>query len=321
MQCSNKIKQLALACHNYEDTQKNFPFGAFRRDNGSDDKSLWAFFSMWGVSILPYIEQQAAYDMYFGAAGMENHTVGAVNASNQGKNRDLAQMRMTCYECPSDSGAGQFEYPATERKNDGTNAHSDYTGFQQYTTSYKAVGGANTGGSWWWDQDGGAGGDVRSYMRGVMHTFYVKPGAKSGSRSIETFASITDGTTNTLLFVERHRPKNGNEIRRTPFWSSVPANHVYTSSPMSATLRSVDWTTCILTCGQSGDNAVYFCGRSAGSYHSGGINASAADGSVRFMSENVNVGLGWADGRSNLQMIGVWGCLCAVADSEAVSLP
>ncbi|MDR1960624.1 MAG: DUF1559 domain-containing protein [Planctomycetaceae bacterium] len=319
MQCSNTMKQLGLACHNYADTQKCFPFGSFCRNNGNHASSLWLFYSMWGVSILPYIEQQAAYDMYFGAASMENQTAGSVNASNQGRNRELAQMRMSCYECPSDTGAGQRDYPATERTDAGASVHSQYTPFEQYLTSYKAVGGANTGGTWWWDQDGGAGGNVRSYMRGVMHTYYGT-GGTSGVNRTETFASLTDGTSNTMLFVERHRPRNG-QTRRAVFWSSIPANHVYTSSPMAATLKAVDWERCILTCGQSGDQAVYFCGRSAGSNHTGGINSTAADGSVHFITETINVGLGYAANRSNRDMIGVWGCLCAVDDAEAVSVP
>ena len=319
MQCSNNMKQMALACHNYVDTQKCFPFGSFCRNNGNHASSLWLFYSMWGVSIMPYIERQAAYDLYFGAASMENASPGAVNASNQGRNRELAQMRMSCYECPSDPGAGQFEYPLTERRDDGSSVHGQYTPFQQHMTSYRAVGGANTGGTWWWDQDGGAGGDVRSYMRGVMHTFYPS-GGTSGARSLETFASITDGTSHTMLFVERHRPQNG-QTRRATFWSSIPANHVYTSSPRSATFHGNDWDLCIASCGQSGDQAIYFCGRAAGAFHTGGMNSSASDGSVHFISDNINVGNGWAADRTNMEMIGVWGCLCGVADSEAVSIP
>ena len=37
---------------------------------------------------------------------MENASLGSVNASNQGRNRELAQMRMSCYECPSDPATG-----------------------------------------------------------------------------------------------------------------------------------------------------------------------------------------------------------------------
>ena len=271
---------------------------------------------MWGIAILPYMERQAAYDMYFGAASLENASVGAVNASNQGKNRELAMMRMTCYECPSDSGAGEQNYPITEMRDDGTSAHNKYTSFQQYQTSYRAVAGSNTGGSWWWDEHGAA---TRSYLRGVFHTVYMGETGTEHVRRCETFASITDGTSNTAIFVERHKPKNG-QTRRATFWSSIPANHLYTMSPKSATLKSVDWTQCLIGSGQSSPTDTYFCGRSAGSYHTGGINTTAADGSVHFVSETINVGTGYNSTTGNAEM-GVWGNLCAVAGGEAVSFP
>ncbi|MDR2117301.1 MAG: DUF1559 domain-containing protein [Planctomycetaceae bacterium] len=319
MQCSNKMKQLGIACHNYHDTQQQFPFGSIDRNNGESNTCLWRFYSMWGVSILPFIEQQAAYDMYFGAASLENATPGAVNPSNQGRNRELAQMRMTIYECPSDTGVGIRSYPSTEIKDDGTPAHTKYTPFEQYQTSYRGVAGANTGGSWWWDSDGGAGGTVRAYMRGILHTVYAVNPTTDGAKSIESFASVSDGTSNTLIFVERHQPKV--QIRRATYWSSVPANHLYTASPKSATLISHDWELCLLTCGQSSPIDTYFCGRSAGSYHPNGNNVTVSDASVRFVSNNIDVGLGWAANRTNLQMIGIWGCLCAISDGEVAAVP
>ncbi|MDR2756339.1 MAG: DUF1559 domain-containing protein, partial [Planctomycetaceae bacterium] len=32
MQCSNKMKQLGIACHNYHDTHQQFPFGSIDRN-------------------------------------------------------------------------------------------------------------------------------------------------------------------------------------------------------------------------------------------------------------------------------------------------
>jgi prepilin-type N-terminal cleavage/methylation domain-containing protein len=321
MQCSNKMKQLGIACHNYHDVYQQFPFGSVDRNNGETSSCLWRFYSMWGVSILPFIEQQAAYDMYFGAASLENASPGAVSASNQGRNRELAQMRMTIYECPSDPGTGVRSYPTTEIKEDGTPAHTRYTPFEHYQTSYRGVAGANTGGSWWWDADGGGGGTVRAYMRGILHTYKVRgtDSLTDGAKSIESFASVIDGTSNTLVFVERHQPKV--QVRRATYWSSIPANHLYTASPKSATLISHDWELCLLTCGQGTPNDTYFCGRSAGSYHSNGVNGTVSDGSVRFISNNIDVGLGYAVNRTDLKMIGIWGCLCAISDGESASVP
>ena len=324
MQCSNKMKQLGLACHNYHDINQQFPFGSFDRNNGDASSSLWRFYSMWGVSILPFIEQQALYDLYFGAASLQNATPGAVSASNQGRNRELTQTRMTVYECPSDIGAGKFEYPATERTDAGVSVHGLYTPFQQYQTSYRGVGGANTGGSWWWDDQAGdgtatSGGYVRAYMRGVFHNYRINSSIPGINRP-ETFTSVNDGTSNTLFFVERHQPKSGMP-RRATFWSSVPANHLYTASPKSATFLAHDWDRCIVACGLSSPNDVYFCARSSGSYHPGGGNVTVADASVRFVGNTIDVGVGWSSGATNIRMIGVWGCLCAVDSGEAIAIP
>src|SRR5262245_18808367 len=48
MKCSNNLKQLSLAMHNFHDTQGVFPWG---RSKGALDSPSWA------VLILPYIEQ------------------------------------------------------------------------------------------------------------------------------------------------------------------------------------------------------------------------------------------------------------------------
>src|SRR6478735_2458949 len=54
--CSNNLKQLGLALHNYHDTFLTFPKGCSRSDQDATD---WG--SSWKVYILPYIEQDAIY--------------------------------------------------------------------------------------------------------------------------------------------------------------------------------------------------------------------------------------------------------------------
>ena len=56
-QCSNNLKQIALALHNYHDTYGQFPPAAI----GPQDMPVERQFS-WLVAILPFLEQQAFYD-------------------------------------------------------------------------------------------------------------------------------------------------------------------------------------------------------------------------------------------------------------------
>src|SRR5262245_46607063 len=52
-QCSNNIKQLGLALHNFLDSYKNFPPG----QAANNDQCFG-----WGTYILPFLEQKALYD-------------------------------------------------------------------------------------------------------------------------------------------------------------------------------------------------------------------------------------------------------------------
>jgi len=65
MSCSNNLKQLSLALHNYEDTHKTFP------PAGIDSNQM-----SWVVLLLPYFEQKNLYDQF-------NFNRGAWNALNR----------------------------------------------------------------------------------------------------------------------------------------------------------------------------------------------------------------------------------------------
>jgi len=56
-QCTNNLKQLALAMHNYHDTYKCFPPAYVADEDGRPMHS-------WRVLLLPYLEQQPLYEQY-----------------------------------------------------------------------------------------------------------------------------------------------------------------------------------------------------------------------------------------------------------------
>jgi prepilin-type N-terminal cleavage/methylation domain-containing protein len=63
MQCSNNLKQLGLASHNYHDTYKVFPPQSFPA-HGSNN--AWG----WGPMLFPFMEQQPLYDILQPNTGM-----------------------------------------------------------------------------------------------------------------------------------------------------------------------------------------------------------------------------------------------------------
>ncbi len=92
MQCQNNLKQLGLALHSYHDQFKSFPPCAHWNDIGRvrvvNNQELS---ENWVIMILPFLEQQALYDSF----DLERFITDPVNAPARGT--ELAVML-----CPSD---------------------------------------------------------------------------------------------------------------------------------------------------------------------------------------------------------------------------
>jgi len=88
-QCSNNLKQLALAMHNYHDAYGCFPPAYVADENGRPMHS-------WRVLLLPYLEQQALYERYHFDEPWDSPA-----------NLALAQTVIETFRCPSDAvGSG-----------------------------------------------------------------------------------------------------------------------------------------------------------------------------------------------------------------------
>ncbi|EAQ81400.1 DUF1559 domain-containing protein [Blastopirellula marina] len=84
MQCTNNLKQMALACHNYMDINKeSFPSAAFKQDDSHG----------WALAILPFIEQNVLYDGYDFSKG-----------PSASENASIRRTVIRGYICPSFSG-------------------------------------------------------------------------------------------------------------------------------------------------------------------------------------------------------------------------
>ncbi|MFG0336202.1 MAG: DUF1559 domain-containing protein [Maioricimonas sp. JB049] len=88
-QCKNNLKQLGLAIHNYHDTHGVFPQGQYRIQGGS---AWWGH--GFGVSLLPFVDQAPVYNKWnFSYDYLES------GASN---NLDLSRTKISVFVCPSD---------------------------------------------------------------------------------------------------------------------------------------------------------------------------------------------------------------------------
>jgi prepilin-type N-terminal cleavage/methylation domain-containing protein len=165
-QCSNNLKQLALACHNYHDANGALPPSNTYRDNTN---AVDAFMG-WGIIILPYLEQNALFQRYDNTKF--NHDVA---------NAEVLATRLTVQICPTD--------PFTSARQ--ICEYASYNVREQAVSSYKAVGGitAPTGSLFWdYSQSFPNIANNQSANRGMLHA--VGPGiAKAGN-----LVGVTDGT-------------------------------------------------------------------------------------------------------------------------------
>lgn len=95
MQCTNNLKQLSLAVHNYHDSLGTFPSGWILQSghSGYPNGNYWG----WGTFVLPYIEQGNIYDRV-------NFSYEWVNKSSTGNpNAGLSLTPLTPFVCPSDT--------------------------------------------------------------------------------------------------------------------------------------------------------------------------------------------------------------------------
>jgi len=272
MRCQNNLKQIALAAHNYHDTNNRFPGGI--EQGGARTTSLF-------VELLPLIEQDPLY-----------HQWDFTNPAANGVAR--AGTILKSYLCPSHQGADVLLTLTT-----GQYALSTYGG---------------NGGTQPFPPD-------LSPCDGVFHT--TGPGSKpKASQCGVRILDITDGTSNTLFFGERVvgdnnldsylsapfdatpmpplQPASTYMVWATPpgpnaagclIGSTVTINHKH-GSPYIPPIPppppmipppppKISWATL-------GPQWWSRLG-AMGSYHTGGVNAALADGSVRFLRDSADI--------------------------------
>lgn len=98
-QCSNNLKQIGLALHNYHDLHRIFPPASIRPrgfiDNGRDHPR-----TTWAISILPMLEQAPLFQQF-------DSTVDSTEFVNQ----SVTWAHVPGYRCPTDPGAGALFEP------------------------------------------------------------------------------------------------------------------------------------------------------------------------------------------------------------------
>jgi len=273
MQCTNNLKQIALASHNVHDTTNYLPSGHKTKLNGassSGDYYLNCF-----IQILPYIEQQALFARY-------DDTLLNIDI----KNASVVQSFVATYQCPSELLPKRILVPETSAPaGGGPNLTSTTQNFQFMTGSYKGMSGVSNDNNNTW---AGYPSEVLTNLalnagsRGMLHTDWF-----GGPATAERFANITDGTSNTLFYGERttktHHPSTAGRSRGTFWGDGFNLYCLSAAEPISATLLN-DYDLC--TSRVSNENQ---CKYGWGSFHPNIIMFVYGDGSVRPVPMNIDM--------------------------------
>ncbi|MCA9101035.1 MAG: DUF1559 domain-containing protein [Pirellulales bacterium] len=152
-QCNNNMRQIGLAIHGYHDTHRQIPPSYFGTQYDSSVHTR----------LLPFIEQQAAYDLY-----------NFNSPWNSPKNKAATEIDIPLFVCPSAPGGGK------------RNWITDYAVDEQITGNCRSVllsGIVRPRTNWW----------------GIFRD--PKSGGGPPDQEVR-FAMITDGLSNTLMFFE-----------------------------------------------------------------------------------------------------------------------
>jgi prepilin-type N-terminal cleavage/methylation domain-containing protein/prepilin-type processing-associated H-X9-DG protein len=255
-QCSNNVKQQAIALQNYHDVHKCFPSGGINPYAGINPANGWAI--NWAIAILPFVEQGPLYDQY-------NMNL----SNNDAANAAVLQTIVPAYCCPSDVNATKLENPGSGNYN-----------FARRHGSYAGVTGYTTGDRWFDCEQWRTTATVEPEdHKGLLHATGPNFSATAGvALDCERMSSVLDGTGSTLAIGESQTITT---TSRGIFWG-----YTYTSYA----LRSFRWrnpetfNNDYTACG--GTNS---CKRAFGSMHPGGAQFALVDGSVRFISQSTDL--------------------------------
>ncbi len=279
-QCQNNLRNLALACLNYESASQKFP-PSYTPGPCCGTPS----YESWTIGILPYIEEQALHDIY--NFDIPNDCSDG-DAACQISNKRVRETILPIHICPSDEGTDQLSSPES----------GNGSGQLYARGTYRGNAGRSNGNGMWWDAQQGTSG-LPAGWKGPLTTscgpeeLWDKPGSNASfcSSSADAYRgevrmrNIADGTSKTLLIGEQTmKPTSESARRRRTFWAYTYTS--YNKSEVVPETRSMfsDYDRCV----QFGDSNV--CKRAWGTAHvNGTIQFAHADGSVTGYPPNVDM--------------------------------
>lgn len=275
-QCKNGLRQIGLALHNYHDTHGVFPSGYIVRNVAPTDMAGMEAMTdgpgfAWGTMILPMIEQSSIY----------NQLDFSINA-HESPNIALGRSVIPTFRCPSDPAPNTFTV-TDGSGNDYELATANYVGIFGYGSITMHAGQPQQRGLLYRNSNA----RIRDVTDGTSQTIMVgermhhhdfsritdssSPMYQAPTDSHSTwYAAIRDvarpsGMTNMMISM--------NAMMATEMQGSLVLGHVGQSMSGMSMHRTPNTT----------NHIVHFS-----SAHEGGLHFILADGSVHFVSENID---------------------------------
>ncbi len=313
MSCSNNLKQIGLALHNYHDSYGKFPPGGVSDSRPvtpgpdaaySGGNNGWG--CAWTVFLLPYLEQGNLYDT-FTFAGGTGYPGGSL-ARSYGTNAAAAGITLKAYQCPSS--------PQTDVSVWGVPAATNGTQVKLARNHYVGISGAVPA----------AFGSTPIFNETRFNTpanKYNQSGGIMGAGGLlfsggqVSIPNISDGTSNTLFVSEQNDLLTTTTGRRVAWsagsafgwiigwyyplgvWGPPPArgngsdNRTFQLTTIRYQINQKQgWPDGPTNDGNCGSTGVCDDGGTnipLNSAHTGGVNALLADGSVRFLQNGVSL--------------------------------
>ena len=252
-QCKNNLKQIGLAIHNYHDTMNCFPPGGLHVGTQAS----------WLVMILPYIDQANLY------------TTINFNVSSYTLIQPVALNRVASFLCPSSHD---------ERSPTESSTPTGGTSTPCYTTHYYGVMGPGldmtnpvTGSLYLVENGTGNSGLGGFGVQGLLGTSRVTSVNRS---AVKRMRDATDGTSNTFLVAELSYDTRKANCYRAWTRGNGGTNAMGSAKNIVKGINVAGYN------GSSNFNSPSF-----GSLHIGGAHFLMGDGTVRFVSENIDMGV------------------------------
>jgi len=254
MQCSNNLKQIALALHNFEQTYGHLPPGGVSGSTSTEAHKAFRIPTRiehgWAVFLLPYLEHQALYDTYDFRRDWRTP-----------QNRAARETNLSVFKCPSTPDEHRMDSQTFGGYGVVESAVSDYGVNNAINRSLYA-------------------------LRVIDEQSYRNPYGVMRVNQLQRFADIDDGLSNTMwIFEDAGRPIHwlANHTMGTrrnisgTGWANRHNEYITHGYNFSGTGSP---GACAINC--TNNNEIY-------SFHINGAQGIVGDGSVRFVSEAVEM--------------------------------